>query len=516
MGIRHTRRIARTGRPIPGKANLIFYAKTPGMVDSIGLSISELYPLVDPALRAIISADGGTTKRADADIVTAALASPLLNSSSMVGSEDEGIAFYAYLTTPFTTLSRAARYLKGTWVAPSGPNAFTLTDTTGAELSTITESSAITVAGLDVAVWFSVTGGEARVNSGSWLTSGVVVNTDTVKVRRTSSADYVTAVSVVLNINGVSDTWSLTTKSSFNSAFEFVMRTTGANETITLPATGTNNFDVDWGDGSAIETVTTASPTHQYASAGDYEISITGTMPLFAFNNGGDRLKLISVSNLGDTGLAGNMFGAFRGCSSMTSFVCGDCDTSSITNVEYFFQGCSGATIIDVSALNISSVASLGRMFEGCTLVESLDLSSFDTALVTDLYGMFNGCQSLNSIDLSSFDTSAVATMTLMFGNCLALINLDVSSFSFAAATDLSYMFYDALLSAESYSRALITMANSVSANSGAYNVNASSQNGHEYNSTNYGGSPYNNAVAARAYLVGGTAGWTITNDSAV
>lgn len=143
------------------RVGLVYLARYPDLTDSIGLSIEELYPLVDPALRTIISADGGTTKRDDADIVTAALASPLLNSSTMVGSEEEGIAFYAYLTTQFSTLSKAARYLKGTWVAPSGPTAFTFTDSTGAELSTPTESAAITVAGLDVAVWFSVTGGEA-------------------------------------------------------------------------------------------------------------------------------------------------------------------------------------------------------------------------------------------------------------------------------------------------------------------------------------------------------------------
>jgi hypothetical protein len=209
------------GSTLPG-TGLIWYAKAPGMVDSIGLLIEELYPLVDPALRTIISADGGTTKRDDADIITAALASALLNSSTMVGSEDEGIAFYAYLTTPFSTLSKAARYLKGTWVAPSGPTAFTFTDSTGAELSTLTESAAITVAGLDVAVWFTVSGGEAEVNdSGTWVTSGVVVNTDTVKVRRTSSEDYETAVSVVLDINGVTDTWSLTTKSATSIASIF-------------------------------------------------------------------------------------------------------------------------------------------------------------------------------------------------------------------------------------------------------------------------------------------------------
>jgi hypothetical protein len=121
---------------VPRSGLLMLLLKRNGSVtDTIGLSIAELYPLVDPALRTIISADGGATKRDDADIVTAALASSLLNASTMVGSEDEGIAFYAYLITPFSILSRASRFLKGTWVAPSAPTAFTFTDATGVILS---------------------------------------------------------------------------------------------------------------------------------------------------------------------------------------------------------------------------------------------------------------------------------------------------------------------------------------------------------------------------------------------
>jgi len=103
--------------PLSGGSSLrlppgaIFNAKNINgvMTDVIGLSISELYPLVDPALRSIISADGGATKRADEDIVTLALASPLLNLGTMIGTE-KGVAFYAYWATTFITLKKAYRY----------------------------------------------------------------------------------------------------------------------------------------------------------------------------------------------------------------------------------------------------------------------------------------------------------------------------------------------------------------------------------------------------------------------
>ena len=96
--------------------------------------------------------------------------------------------------------------------ASLGPEAFSFTDVTGVEVSTVTESNAITVAGVTAIVHFLVTGGTAQVNgAGSWLASGAVSNGDTIKVRGTSSAEYGTAVNVVLNINGISDTFSITT-----------------------------------------------------------------------------------------------------------------------------------------------------------------------------------------------------------------------------------------------------------------------------------------------------------------
>lgn len=92
------------------------------------------------------------------------------------------------------------------------PDAFTFTDVTGATRSTLYTSNTITVAGINAAAPISVTGGEYRVNGGAWVSSsGTVVNGDTVQVRGTSSGAYSTAVSVVLTIGGVSDSYTVTT-----------------------------------------------------------------------------------------------------------------------------------------------------------------------------------------------------------------------------------------------------------------------------------------------------------------
>jgi len=92
------------------------------------------------------------------------------------------------------------------------PDAFTFTDVTGQALSTVVESNAITVAGINAAAAISVTGGEYQINGGAWTSAaGTVTNGQTVKVRHTTSGSNSTATNTTLTIGGVSDTFTTTT-----------------------------------------------------------------------------------------------------------------------------------------------------------------------------------------------------------------------------------------------------------------------------------------------------------------
>jgi hypothetical protein len=96
--------------------------------------------------------------------------------------------------------------------ADTTPDAFSFTDQTGVALSTNTESAAITVAGINAAATITVSGGEYKINSGSWVSSsGSVNNGDSVYARHTSSGSYLTATNTVVTIGGVSDTFTSTT-----------------------------------------------------------------------------------------------------------------------------------------------------------------------------------------------------------------------------------------------------------------------------------------------------------------
>jgi hypothetical protein len=127
-----------------------------------------------------------------------------------------GNASASFETATTVTLSFGAEdsvFTITTRAAITAPTSFTFTDATGKNLSTVVESDAITVAGLEATASFIVAGGTAEKNdSGTWAASGTVENDDTVKVRGTSSASYSTTVFVVLDIGGVTDTFSITTK----------------------------------------------------------------------------------------------------------------------------------------------------------------------------------------------------------------------------------------------------------------------------------------------------------------
>jgi len=84
--------------------------------------------------------------------------------------------------------------------------------------------------------------------------------------------------------------------------------------TLPLESSGVYNFVVDWGDGSSstITTYDSANNTHNYTSAGNYTLNITGTIQGWTFSNGGDRLKILDIQNWGVLNL-GNSGGYFYG-----------------------------------------------------------------------------------------------------------------------------------------------------------------------------------------------------------
>lgn len=173
------------------------------------------------------------------------------------------------------------------------------------------------------------------------------------------------------------------------------MQTTTSSESITLPMTGAVNVNIDWGDGTT-ETVTTDSPSHTFATAGTYDIKVTGSCDLFAFNNGGDKDKLLAVLNGGSGFTAGSWAGGFFNCDNLETADFAGLDTSSVTNMFRMFQSCSSLTSLDISGFDTSSVKNMGFMFRSCSsLTSDPGIHAFDVTALTDAGNM---CLSSNDM----------------------------------------------------------------------------------------------------------------------
>lgn len=123
-------------------------------------------------------------------------------------------SFSTAVNTVLTIGGVSDTFTSTTLAADTTPNAFSFTDQTDVAPGATITSNSITVLGINAPTAISVTGGTYAINGGSYTSSpGTVVVNDTVTVRHTASATYVTATNTVLTIGGVSDTFTSTTRS---------------------------------------------------------------------------------------------------------------------------------------------------------------------------------------------------------------------------------------------------------------------------------------------------------------
>ena len=191
------------------------------------------------------------------------------------------------------------------------------------------------------------------------------------------------------------------------------------------------SVDVDWGDGSAHDTMTGSRTStavfksHKYAEAGDYVIAlaVTGSISFLYDSSKGALLltanklsnslnspyrNAIHSINIGSsvTSIGGAVF---NNCSSLTSVTI----PSSVTSIGgNAFNICYSLTSVTIP----SSVTSIGsNVFQSCYSLTSVTIPSS----VTSIGGaVFNNCSSLTSVTIPSSVTSIGDNA---FNNCYGL-----------------------------------------------------------------------------------------------
>jgi len=214
---------------------------------------------------------------------------------------------------------------------------------------------------------------------------------------------------------------------------------------------------VDWGDGSALETINNGdNNTHTFAGGpGIYEVGFKGANLFYTrfFYDAPNAVKVVAIgpapenirfdpglaltycSNLQsfdatvNTSLSTNMFYAFQSCSSLKSFPL--LDTSSVTNFTHTWQDCTSLTSFPL--IDTSSATTFLNAWLNCTSLTSFP--AIDTS--NGLYfgspssgtGTWRNCNSLTSFPLLDF-SSALWLNGAWFG-CTGLTsfpNIDTSS----------------------------------------------------------------------------------------
>jgi hypothetical protein len=200
--------------------------------------------------------------------------------------------------------------------------------------------------------------------------------------------------------------------------------------------TGTVNYVVDWGDESSPENVTTNNKSHTYSGIGQYRVKIntTGSYRPY-YNNNSYASQITAVIFDTTAGLVGILDSAFRGASSMTTFICPTAATSGVTRLQNTFYGCNSLTSFPL--IDTSNCTDFESTWRECASLTSFPL--IDTSSGRDFRSAWNDCTSLTSFPL--IDTSSGTTFQNAWDNCNSLTSFPLIDTS--SATRLSSTWQD-------------------------------------------------------------------------
>ena len=197
-------------------------------------------------------------------------------------------------------------------------------------------------------------------------------------------------------------------------------------------------YEVDWGEGSSFEPITTGNTSHTFSTAGEHTIRFLNLNDIY-INNSSGKEKYSSIEQWGTAEWNADMSNAFDGATNLTaSDTAGTPDMSSVTNMSGMFND---ATVFnqDIGSWDVSGVTNIGGMFFGAEAFNQ-DIGSWDVSQVTNINAMFNNAISFNQ-DIGSWDVSGVTNMGGMFANATSF-NQDIGDWDVSQVTTMAFMFF--------------------------------------------------------------------------
>jgi surface protein len=241
--------------------------------------------------------------------------------------------------------------------------------------------------------------------------------------------------------------------------FEFTVKTDNAGVSTStefrMPLTTSTDlgFTVNWGDGSPLETITDHTlAIHDYGTAGTYTISVTGSLLGWRFNSGGDKLKMLNVSQW--AGLNISIGAGFFGCTNLTANAT-DAPLITSTNLSFYFYACTNFNV-DIGSWDVSKVIDFGSMFylsgfnNGGS--NNIDNWTFSTTSNISMPSMLRQCPFNQPI--GSWNVSKVTNMTAMFRS--TPFNQDISNWDIKQVSNFTAFMTNATLSTINYDLLLV------------------------------------------------------------
>lgn len=304
---------------------------------------------------------------------------------------------------------------------------------------------------------------------------------------------------------------------------------------------GGYNYTIDCNnDGTVEATAQTGSYTCSYATPGVYTIRIGGVFPEFYLNNGGDKLKMISIDQWGKNKWR-SLVASFYGAANMDVKAIDTPDLSQTDSIYSVFRGNTSLKGENANwNWNTSTITNMGSAFSD-TENFNQNIGSWDVSNVVFAGGLFNNATAFNnggSDSIKNWNTGKMTAMNAMFQNAVKFNQL-IGSWDVSKAELMSEMFngarafnqslanwrLDSLVSTTGLPNSPWSGAPRMLDNSGLsmknYDATLISWNARSTNSPlilGAAGLKYCAADTSRANLIKATAngghGWTINGDS--